>query len=369
MKISPARPRRRPGCTRRRTAATAAGAALLASLAGCDIPTELPRFDTAWEVVLLRDSVSTDELLPDAVRLHPDGGFAVDSFTTSSEVRLEDVCEFCTCFEGPIPEVDLAPYDWRLQLPSRLLEAEVDRGTARVVLHNEVGFDVLDDGEGGRGFIRIAFVDTRTGSTLDSVRIARPFPDGDSLAVEFDLAGLRLGNALVARLSGRTPGSGCDSVDLSLESGFRTDVRLLDVRAPSVVVVLADADLEVAGRQVDLPAAVADRLRPGEAEVWLDLQADTRLPVETEIELSVAARPDELFTADAALFTPVILPTGIGDAADVRKIFLLDVGPLQDAERIFLDTRSRILGNRIVHLQGTESLAYSLTLRAEIPTR
>ncbi|HSR41884.1 MAG TPA: hypothetical protein VLL48_06925, partial [Longimicrobiales bacterium] len=338
-------------------------------LAGCDIPTELPRFETVWETVLLRDSVSTAELLPEDVRLHPDGGFVVDSFTASEEVRLEDVCEFCTCFEGPIPALDIAPWDWRFQLPSRLLEAEVTEGTARVVLHNEAGFDVLDDGEGGRGFIEIAFVDTRTESTLDSARIAGPFPDGDSVTVDFDLAGLRLGSSLVARVSGRTPGTGCDSVDLTVESGFRTDVRLLDVRAPSVLVVLADADLDVAGREVDLPEAVADRLRPGEARVWLEVRADTRLPVATELELSVASRPDRLFTGEAALFTPLVLPEGVDRVARIRKTYLVDVGRLQGATTVYLDARNRILGDRVVTLDGIESVAYSLTLHAELPTR
>lgn len=340
-----------------------------AVLGACDIPTEAPRFDTVWEAVLLRDSVSTESLLPETVRLHPGGGFVVDSFATSSEVRLEDVCEFCTCFDGPIPELDIAPYDWRFQLPSRLVEADVTRGTARVVLHNQAGFDVLDDGEGGRGFIRIAFVDTRTGSTLDSVRVEQPFPDGDSLTVEFDLAGLRLGSALVARVSGRTPGTGCDSVDLTLDSGLRTDVTLLNVQAPGVTVVLSDADLETRRREVELPAAVADRLRPGEAELRLDVHTRTRLPVDAELELSVASRTELLFGAEAALFTPLILPRAVDETLDVRRTFLLDVGRIQGSERIVLDSRSRILGNRIVTLGGTESVTYVLTLHAELPSR
>lgn len=347
----------------------AASGVLAAGLAGCDVPTALPRFDTVWESVLVRDSVSTADLLPDEVQVDPRGGFVVDSFTTASEVRLEDVCEFCTCFEGPIPELDIEPYDWHFQLPSRLLEAEVSEGTARVVLHNEAGFDVLDDGQGNRGFLKIAFVDTRNGGVLDSVRVSRPFPDGDSLDVQFDLAGLTLGSSLVARVSGRTPGSGCDSVDLTLESGFRAEVRLLGVRAPAVQVVLSDADLDLPGRDVDLPEAVGERLRPGEAEVRLDVQADVRLPVDTETELSVAPRADQLFTGEAALYTPLVLPSGTEETHVVRKIYLLDVARLHDADRLFLDTRSRILGNRIVTLHGNESVRYALTLHAEVPIR
>jgi len=344
-------------------------AATIVIVAGCDIPTELPSYDTLWEAVLLRDSVSTSQLLPDGVSVHPEGGFAVDSFTTTTEVEIEDVCEFCTCFEGPIPALDIQPYDWPFQLPSRVLEADVSEGIARVVLHNDAGFDVLDDGTGNTGHLKIDFFDTRSRSVLDSVRISRPFPDGDSVTVEFDLTGLTLSNSLVARVSGRTPGSGCDVVDLSTEGGFRADVRILGVRTESVLVVLADSDLDVEGRTVDLPAAIVDRLRPGEAEVDLEVRVEARLPVETEMLISAASHPDLLFSRNAALYTPLVLPAAFGEGASLRVSYVLDVSAIQGAEQLFIDTRNQILSNRIVSLDGEESVSYSVILHARIPSR
>jgi len=343
--------------------------AVVAAMTGCDIPTELPRFDTVWEAVLLRDSVSTLELLPDGVSVHPDGGFAVDSFVTTTEVQIEDVCEFCTCFEGPIPALDIQPYDWPFQLPSRVLEAEVSEGIARVVLHNEAGFDVLDDGAGNVGHLKIDFFDTRSRTVLDSVRISQPFPDGDSLTVQFDLGGLTVASSLVARVSGRIPGSGCDTIDLSTDGGFRADVRLLGVRTPSVVVLLSNADLNVAGRNVDLPDALVDRLRPGDADVVLEVQVEARLPVETELLISAASHPDLLFTEDAALYTPLVLPASDGDAVTLREAYVLDVARIQGADQIFIDSRNRIIGNAVVELDGGESVSYQITLHGRIPSR
>jgi hypothetical protein len=341
-------------------------------VSACDLPTDLPRFDTRWETVLLRDSVATGELLPDNVRLHPDGGFVVDSFSVVSEIRLQDVCELCTCFEGPIPALEITPYDWRFQLPPRVLEVPVERGTAEVTLHNETGFDVLDDGEGNRGWLDIQLVDTRSEDALDSVRIDTSLPHGDSTSVTFDLEDVVLGSQLVARVSGRTPGSGCDTVDLDLESGFRTEVRLRDLRAPSVRVVISDADLAVPPRTVELPEAVADRLRPGEAEVGLEVEVEPRLPVSSELTLSVARDAPLLFTDSAALYTPLVLPAatpGAGEAPVIRKTFLLDLEGLEAAERLIVDTRSRILDNRIVTLEGGESVRYLVRVLAELPVR
>ena len=344
-------------------------ATITSIVAGCDIPTELPTYDTLWEAVLLRDSVSTLQLLPDGVSVHPQGGFAVDSFATTTEVEIEDVCEFCTCFEGPIPALDIQPYDWPFRLPSRVLEADVSEGMARVVLHNDAGFDVLDDGAGNIGHLRIDFFDTRSRSVLDSVRISRPLPDGDSVTVEFDLTGLTVSSSLVARVSGRTPGSGCDVVDLSTEGGFRADVRILGVRTESVIVVLADSDLDVEGRTVELPRAVVDRLRPGEAEVTLEVRVEARLPVETEMLISAASHPSLLFSRDAALYAPLVLPAAAGDGVSVRESYVLDVSAIQGAEQLFIDTRNQILGDPIVTLDGDESVSYSVLLNARIPSR
>jgi hypothetical protein len=176
-------------------------------------------------------------------------------------------------------------------------------------------------------------------------------------------------SSLVARVSGRTPGSGCDTIDLSTDGGFRADVRLLGVRTPSVVVILSSADLDVAGRNVDLPDVLVDRLRPGEADVVLEVEVKGRLPVETEMLISAASHPDLLFTEEAALYTPLVLPASEVEEVIVHETYVLDVSRIHGADQIFLDSRNRILGNAIVELDGEESASYEVTLHGRIPSR
>jgi len=333
----------------------------------CDIPTQVPSFTTEWQTILLSDSVSTGELLPDNVRLAEGGGFVVDSYESSNDVRLGEVCEFCTCFQGPIPELEFLPYDWRFKLPPRLLEASVERGVAHLKVTNDAGFDVLDDGEGNLGFLIIELVDLRTNSVVRSQLVQQSFPQGDSLEISFDLGGLTLGSSMVARVSGRTPGTECE-VELTAESGFKVKATLEDLVAPAVRAVLVDSDLFIPPRDFDLPSEVASRLRPGDASVFLDVDISAALPVGTEFELSVAADPTELFTEHAALYTPIVVPA-TSEELTLRKTFVVDVTTLASAERLYVSTRNRILDSPIVTLKGGESVRYRITLRAEIPTR
>jgi hypothetical protein len=342
--------------------------ALCLGPAACDLPTELPRWDTEWDVVVLSDTIATAELIPDEMRV-TGVGFVLDSFDSDGQVRLRDVCELCTCFDGPIPPLEIAPHDWPIRLPGGLVSAMIEEGTAEVVIHNEVGFDVLDDGEGNRGFMMVELVDSWTEEVISEVRLAEAFPPGDSLLLTFDLPAIELSSRIVARVSGETPGSGCDSVDLEPESGFRTRVRLRDVVSHGVEVILSDRDLAITERDFELPGWLADRLRPDDAQVVLEVDVDTSVPASFELDLSAATRQDDLFTERAALFTPLLLPNGEPEPHAVRKDYLLDLTPLHEGGRLFFSSDARVVGNRIVTLDGDESVAYRVRLRARVPSR
>lgn len=346
---------------------------LLAALVvgGCDIPTGLPEVDNVWETLLLKDSIAVNDLLPDDVRPRGSGsGFVLDRFASTSEVRLEEVCPLCTCFEGPIPPLEIQEHDWRVRLPNRVLEVAVTRGTMALVLHNQVGFDLLDDGEGGSGFLQVALTERFSDDVLDSVRVDGSFPPGDSLVVSFDLAGRTLNNRLVARVHGQTPGSGCDVVPLTPESGFRAEVRLDSLEASSVVAFLADADLNIPERSLDIPTLVANRLRPGEARASLEVRVRSSVRAEAELGLSVARTSGELFTDAAALYTPMLVAPGTPvEPTSASRLFLVDLEPLNDADSLIFSTRNRFIGDRRVRFRGGESVAYEVRLQAELPSR
>lgn len=335
----------------------------------CDIPTGLPTWQTSWTLVVAADTVDVDGLLPGGVRRIP-GGFLVDSLTTVTSVLLEDVCEFCTCFEGPIPALEITPFDWPVPLPQGISSATLRSGRARIALVNGIDFDLLDSGEGEVGYLAILLLDRRTGGVLDSIRVEQSFPPGDTLRVEFDLAGLELHRDVVARVRGEIPGSGCGTVPLTPDMGIRTVVELQDVVAAEVSVVLQDADLNLPLRPLELPAALVDRLRAGDARVVLDVVLESAIPVAVEGLLSVAPRVEALFTDEAALYTPLPLPPAPpGTTQRMARSFLLDLSRLEGARSLHLATRNRVQGNRTIVVTGDERFSWLVTLHAEIPLR
>ncbi len=365
-----ARGARDPGLPSDRWVGRALAAAwLLIGAAACDIPTELPRWQTGWTFVALDDTVATQDFLPEGVR-EVGSFFVVDSLVSGETVLLGDVCEFCTCFSGPIPTVDLDPFDWAIPIPGGLSEASLSSGRAEVVLHNNVAFDLLDDGMGNRGVLTVDLIDLRSNVVLDSVRLSDPFPPGDSVELSFDLQGLELHRNVVARVGGTTPGSGCDDISLTPEMGIRADVSIRDVRASSVRVVVSDGDVSLAGEQFSIPDFVAERLRPGEARLVLEVEVISSVAITLDLLLSAASQTDELFTEHAALFTPMSIDPGSRSSpAEVSKLFLLDVASLQGAERLHFASRNRVVGDRRVVVAGGEQVRYRATLRAELPSR
>lgn len=335
----------------------------------CDLPLDLPSWDTRWTLVAAADTVDVDGLLPAGVRFEANG-FVVDSLLSVNQVLLEEVCEFCTCFEGPIPALEITPFDWAVPLPSGIATATLRSGTARIALVNGIGFDLLDSGEGEVGHLEVVLLDLRTGVALDSLRISESFPPGDTLRASFPLDGLELHRDVVARVRGAIPGSGCDTVPLTPDMGIRTEVELRDVVAGRVEVLLRDADLNLPTRRVELPAPLSDRLRPGEARVHLEVRLESTVPVGVEGLLSVAGRPEDLYTERAALYTPLPIPAAReGEVVHVDRTFLLDLSGLQGARSLHLATANRVLGDRRIVVTGLERVGWRVTLHAELPNR
>ncbi len=341
----------------------------VAASGGCDIPTSVPVWDTEWEVLLARDSVPVGDVLPPEVRIAPEG-FRVASFETRDSVRLDEVCELCTCFDGPIPELSLEARDYAFELPDRLLEAPIDRGTAVLELTNGLGFDLLDDGLGGRGFIRADLVDGRTGSTLVTRTWAEGFPDGSTVALDFPLDGILLHRSIVARVTGTTPGSRCDDLALDPSDGLDVRVELRDVEAGSARILLNEADLAPPIRRAALPDAIADRLRPGEADLVVALDVSSSLGLAVDLELSVAASAGELHAPGAALTTPVRIDAGgIAQPTRLARDYVVDPRLLVGRDSLIVSGRTSLTQGRVVTVTGSEVLRYDVRLRARVPSR
>jgi len=136
-----------------------------------------------------------------------------------------------------------------------------------------------------------------------------------------------------------------------------------------VVIFLSDAAVAVPDEVIDLPEAVANRLRAGEARVTLDVEVITTVAAELDLVMSVAGDPAHLFTENAALYTPVPIPSGsLEEPSIVRKSFLLDLEGLEGAEALHLSARNRVAGSRSVSIRGGEGVHYRVIIRAELPS-
>ncbi|MBI4520465.1 MAG: hypothetical protein HY701_06485, partial [Gemmatimonadetes bacterium] len=351
--------RRRPG------AGTAAGVLLLALLgASCDLPFDVPKWPTQWVLTIVADTLGTERFLPDGVKV---GGsaFVLDPRRLENHIRIGEVCELCTCFAGAVPALNLDPFDWPVPLPPGVVSASLTGGSAHVTVRNEMAFDLLNNGQGETGWLGVQLVDPIAGQVVRSLTYDGPFPPGDSVMLDFDLRGIELHRSMAARILGFTPGTVCD-VRLDPESGIRANVELQDVRASAIHVVVADAAFALRPRSVELPQALSQRLRAEEGRAVLEVEIENTVAVALDLTLSAAARSDSLFTHGAALFTPVLVPAGSPAVPGrVHKIYVLDLGALHRAERIYVSALSRVVGDRRVRIGGGERVLYRATLDAE----
>jgi len=342
---------------------------LLLAGSGCDLPTAVPAWDTEWELLLARDSVPVRDVVPPEVELVPDG-FRVSRFVTRDSVRLEEVCELCTCFDGPIPQLTLEPQDYRFDLPNRLLEAPLSSGTAVLELTNGLGFDLLDDGFGNLGFVRADLVDQRTGDTLVTRVYGDAFPDQATVALTFPLDGVLLSRSIVARVTGITPGSQCDDLSLDPTDGLDVRVELRDIEAPSARILLNEADLAPPVRRAALPDFIASRLRPDASDIVVALTASSSLGLPVDLELSMAGASEDLYRAAAALTTPVrIAPGAPDDPTELRREYIVDPAVLQGRDSVVVAGRTSLSQGRSVIVRGPEVLTYEVRLRARVPSR
>ena len=330
--------------------------ALCCVAGSCEFPLSVPVWTTEWVVDLATETRTTEEFLPTGVQLLGGGGFAFDRVDRTDEVRLENVCEACLCFRGPIPAIDLVPFSFALPLPNSFSSAELSAGQADIVLVNGVGFDLLRNERGQFGLARIDLIDTRTSHIVDSVLSTGPFPPGDSLRFGFDLTGVELQQNLQARVRASIPGTACDSIPITRESAIGALLSVERARADEVYVRVSPASLGLPVETVDLPGFLSDRLRAGEARLILDVETDSELPVDLDLEITIATRADDLYSDQAALFAPVRINGGSPGAPVVaRNPLVVDIERLAGADEVLVGARARLLGSNRVPLQGLEA--------------
>jgi hypothetical protein len=231
--------------------------ALVALLAGCDIPTALPVIESRWSIPVDRDSLSVGQVLPAGVTV-ADGGFAVSAAPSDVSASLGVLCGApCGGADGivaPKPAFT-GTFATTVALPEQLVEARLaPGGTIRVRLDNGFGFDPLRpaaDPAAARGRIVIAARsagEELTADTLDGAEVA--LPAGASLERTLSLpAGAAVGGEVFV------------TVEVASPAGDATTIRSADAltaAATPVSVLAAEASVVVRDRAVALATAGSD---------------------------------------------------------------------------------------------------------------
>ena len=159
--------------------AVLAGCALVAL--GCQVPTDLPVWNTVWQVPADSSEVTVASLLPSSVAIvDVDASTKAFSFSlpeATTSTTLGETCYPCAAAAGrriPKPEFTLAD-SATVNLPTDVVTAEIIGGAIDYTLTNGFDFDPMNPGP-ARGWMRILVT---SGSTI----IARDSINGASLAM------------------------------------------------------------------------------------------------------------------------------------------------------------------------------------------
>lgn len=244
--------------------------ALLVGLAGCDVPTELPRWDQRWIVPADETTVQVQELLPDGVTAPPGSGtFSVDVDPVSFQESLGELCAVCGPLNGqlvPKPAFE-GSFLETASFPEDVLESQVAEGRARILATNGFSFDPLRPGGGATGTITLSLYEGGSGGRLlDRVVLdgaTESFPPGTNLTQDLEFSGT-VRSPLVADVAVSSPAGDPVTLDVSEILTVETSVLILEVSSALVDVAGRELTLEETELEVeDLDETVVDRIQSG----------------------------------------------------------------------------------------------------------
>ncbi|HEX6069467.1 MAG TPA: hypothetical protein VFZ18_06570, partial [Longimicrobiaceae bacterium] len=153
--------------------------ATLLALAACDIPTELPSWDTRWVVPAEDAAFSVADLLPAGVAVAPSAdAFEVELSPVTFSQSLGQLCAACGAIDGlaaPKPPFTVS-FGGEVGLPDALLSARIASGGIEVRLSHDFPFDPLRPAALARGYLILS---VRSGSVV----LARDSLSGNTVAL------------------------------------------------------------------------------------------------------------------------------------------------------------------------------------------
>lgn len=170
----------------------------LVSLAACDVPTGLPKYDTEWNVPGKSASISVNTFLPNGVTATPDNSafqISVTPASTSISRQLGQDCAACALASGQtVPKPAFTGGgSASVALPGNVASATLVRDTLTVTITNGFNFDPIRPSAAAgstRGALSIV---VKNGATLvgrDSIDgVTTALPPGSSTVRKIALSG------------------------------------------------------------------------------------------------------------------------------------------------------------------------------------
>jgi len=269
--------------------ALVATAAIVAILAGCDIPTEPPIIEQRWMIEVNETSISVDELLPSAVTVvGSDFEVAVDPVT--GQETLGVLCDACGALDGmvaPVPAFE-GTFTSTQALPSDVLAAALSGASIEIQIANNLTFDPLYDG----GTIVISIADDATGTSRGQIMLDGSqdvLVPGTSEVRTLVLSAGDVSGALRATTTVDAPGGQLAPIDVS---------DFIEVTATVTSMLLSSVTVNVANRAVsfdeqgldfeDVSTKITDRIVSG--AVILDVTNPFGVAIDGSVEIGATSK-------------------------------------------------------------------------------
>jgi hypothetical protein len=329
------------------TLRTTGRVAVLAGIAfvalACQVPTDLPIWNTVWQVPADSSEVTVESLLPSSVTIVDVAGIKAFSFglpAATTSTTLGESCYACASSAGmriPKPAFTLSD-SATVQLPTDVVTADIIGGAIDYTLTNGFSFDPVNPGAGSRGWIRIR---VNSGSTL----IARDSIDGSVLSLPAGAMTYRTIEFLA------TPSS-----PIRLDGPVTLVATLFSPAGDSVTVNTSE--------QFSVTAAAHDITI---SQVAINVPSTSFTPQHATVDLSSLDRANGKITGGAVILS-ITNPFAVGgslsldfsapNGAHVTKAFTLPVGGTGSAPST---TRLDLTAAEISSLVGQKNVAITVS--------
>lgn len=246
-----------------------------AAAAACDIPTEVPQWDTRWVIPAERTAFSVAELLPAGVALADAGGaFDVPLATLTLSRSLREICAACAPLDGltaPKPPFTVS-FGGELALPEELLSATLTAGAVVFRLRHDFPFDPLRPSASARGYLVLTVSSGPVQLARDSLNgRTSAMPPGAVVERTLPLTAGQIEGPVEVAITLHSPAGDPVIIDL--------DDRLV-LEVPAAEIQLSQAIVRVAARTVttpdivlelgDVDAAISERVQEGALQLRIE---------------------------------------------------------------------------------------------------